>query len=49
MMTLNQSDIDYLITAARDAGAEILKVYETDFGVTRKDDASPQWTALFQI
>jgi 3'(2'), 5'-bisphosphate nucleotidase len=41
MMTPNQSDLDYLIAAARDAGAAILEVYKTDFGVTRKDDASP--------
>ncbi len=40
-MTLNQSDLEYLIETARDAGAEILEVYKTDFGVTRKEDASP--------
>jgi 3'(2'), 5'-bisphosphate nucleotidase len=38
---LDQADLDYLIATAREAGSEILKVYETDFGVTRKDDASP--------
>ena len=41
MLPLDESDLDYLIAASRDAGAEILKVYETDFGVTRKEDASP--------
>jgi 3'(2'), 5'-bisphosphate nucleotidase len=41
MRTLNQNDVDYLIATALDAGIEILKVYETDFGVTRKQDASP--------
>jgi 3'(2'), 5'-bisphosphate nucleotidase len=38
---LDQADLDFLIATAREAGGEILKVYETDFGVTRKDDASP--------
>jgi 3'(2'), 5'-bisphosphate nucleotidase len=41
MTALDQSDLDYLIATAREAGSEILKVYATDFGVTRKDDASP--------
>jgi 3'(2'), 5'-bisphosphate nucleotidase len=41
MKNLDQSDLDYLIAAARDAGREILDVYETDFDVTRKQDASP--------
>jgi 3'(2'), 5'-bisphosphate nucleotidase len=41
MLTLNQADLDYLIATARAAGSEILKVYETDFGVQRKEDASP--------
>jgi 3'(2'), 5'-bisphosphate nucleotidase len=41
MTVLQQADLDYLIATARDAGREILNVYETDFGVTRKEDASP--------
>jgi 3'(2'), 5'-bisphosphate nucleotidase len=41
MKTLDQTDLDYLIATARDAGSQILEVYETDFGVTRKEDASP--------
>jgi 3'(2'), 5'-bisphosphate nucleotidase len=41
MIVLEQSDLDYLIAAARDAGREILDVYETKFSVSRKQDASP--------
>jgi 3'(2'), 5'-bisphosphate nucleotidase len=41
MKNLDQTDLDYLIATAREAGSEILDVYETDFRVTRKDDASP--------
>jgi 3'(2'), 5'-bisphosphate nucleotidase len=41
MKTLDRTDLDFLIATACDAGGEILKVYATDFGVTRKEDASP--------
>ena len=34
-------DMEYLVATAREAGAVILEVYETDFEVTRKGDASP--------
>ena len=40
-MQLNQGDIDYLSEICREAGAAILEVYETDFDVKRKADASP--------
>ena len=41
-MNLAQTlDIDYLVATAREAGAAIMEVYDTDFDVTRKDDASP--------
>jgi len=38
---LSPEDLDCLLDAARQAGREILEVYETDFGVERKEDASP--------
>ncbi len=41
MINLDQTDLDYLVATAREAGGEILTVYATDFGVTRKEDASP--------
>ena len=34
-------DMECLVATAREAGAAILEVYETDFEVTRKSDASP--------
>lgn len=34
-------DLPYLIATAREAGRAILEVYETDFQVERKSDASP--------
>ena len=41
MNNLSESDLQYLITTARDAGAEILSIYETDFAVEKKADHSP--------
>ena len=38
---MKPSDLPYLLTTARLAGQAILEVYETDFEVQRKDDASP--------
>ena len=34
-------DMECLVAMAREAGTAILEVYETDFEVTRKSDASP--------
>ena len=41
MPTAADIDLDYLIAAARDAGREILAVYQSDFEVEAKSDASP--------
>ena len=38
---MKPSELTYLLTTARLAGQAILEVYETDFEVQRKDDASP--------
>ncbi len=38
---LDRIDIPALIQIARDAGAEIMRIYDTDFGVENKDDKSP--------
>ncbi len=40
-MTYSEIDIDYLLSTARMAGMEIMKVYEKDFSVDYKDDKSP--------
>ena len=40
-MTYSDVDIDYLLSIARLAGQEIMKVYEKDFAVDYKDDKSP--------
>ena len=41
MPSLDVIDIDFLVSTAREAGAEILDVYGTDFKVERKNDDSP--------
>jgi 3'(2'), 5'-bisphosphate nucleotidase len=38
---LDRIDIDGLIAIAREAGAEIMRIYDTDFGVENKEDKSP--------
>jgi 3'(2'), 5'-bisphosphate nucleotidase len=39
--TLSDSDLQCLISVARDAGAEIMEVYGTEFSVEKKADRSP--------
>jgi 3'(2'), 5'-bisphosphate nucleotidase len=39
--TLADEHIDRLITIARAAGQQIMEIYETDFAIEHKDDASP--------
>jgi 3'(2'), 5'-bisphosphate nucleotidase len=41
MSILDSIDMNHLIATAREAGAAIMEVYETDFDVNRKSDASP--------
>ena len=41
MVSANNLDLHFLMNTAREAGAAILKVYETDFEVESKDDTSP--------
>jgi len=36
-----QVDLEKIIAIAKDAGAEIMKIYEKDFSIVYKDDASP--------
>jgi len=40
-MNLDQADIDYLSGVCHEAGRAILEVYESDFAVEEKKDASP--------
>jgi 3'(2'), 5'-bisphosphate nucleotidase len=39
--TFDKIDIDFLISIAREAGAAILEIYESDFTVETKSDTSP--------
>lgn len=41
MMAVRDIDLEFLSTLAREAGRAILEVYETDFAVEQKADASP--------
>jgi 3'(2'), 5'-bisphosphate nucleotidase len=41
MHSSSELDIDFLTTTAREAGAAILEVYGTEFGVVEKSDSSP--------
>jgi len=41
MKSADELDIDFLIAAAREAGAAILEVYRTEFDVEHKEDSSP--------
>ena len=41
MSILDSIDMNHLIATAREAGAAIMEVYETDFDVNRKSDTSP--------
>lgn len=38
---MNQPDIQWLITVAKEAGAAIMRIYESDIDVTLKGDGSP--------
>lgn len=48
MISLDELDIARLLSIARDAGAAVMRVYEGDFEVTSKQDASPLTLADLQ-